>query len=55
MLDGVLELDVGGEHFRLEAGDCLVTRFGVPTAFRNPSARSAVRYAVIVSHGGTRP
>lgn len=54
VLDGVLELEVGGEAFRLEAGDCLVMRFGVPVAFRNPSARR-VRYAVIVSHGGARP
>lgn len=54
VLDGVLELEVGGEAFRLEAGDCLVMRFGVPVAFRNPSARP-VRYAVIVSHGRARP
>lgn len=54
VLDGVLELEVGGEAFRLEAGDCLVMRFGVPVAFRNPSARP-VRYAVVVSHGRARP
>jgi transcriptional regulator with XRE-family HTH domain len=54
VLDGTLELEVGGEAFRLETGDCLVVRFGVPVAFRNPSARP-VRYAVIISHGGTRP
>ena len=56
VLDGTLELEVGGEAFRLEAGDCFVMRFGVPVAFRNPSPRSAVRYAVVVSHAGaTRP
>ena len=53
VLDGTLELDVGGEAFRLETGDCLVMRFGRPVAFRNPSARP-VRYAVIVGRGGAR-
>lgn len=55
VLDGVLELEVGGEAHRLEAGDCLVMRFGRPVAFRNPTGRP-VRYAVIVSrHGEARP
>ena len=54
VLDGTLELEVGGEAHRLETGDCLVMRFGVPVEFRNPSARP-VRYAVIIGHGGTRP
>ena len=54
VLDGTLALEVGGEAFRLEKGDCLVMRFGVPVVFRNPSPRP-VRYAVIVSHGGARP
>ena len=54
VLDGTLELDVAGEAFRLEAGDCLMMRFGQPVAFRNPTARP-VRYAVIISTGAARP
>ena len=54
MLDGALELEVGDEAFRLEAGDCLVMRFGRPVLFRNPTARP-VRYAVVTGHGGARP
>lgn len=54
VLDGTLELEVGGEAFRLEAGDCLMMRFGRPTLFRNATARP-VRYAVIISHEAGRP
>lgn len=54
VLDGVLEIELGGEAFRLDTGDCLVMRFGVPVVFRNPSGR-AVRYAVIISRGAARP
>ncbi len=54
VLDGTLELDVAGEAFRLEAGDCLMMRFGQPVAFRNPTERP-VRYAVIISTGAARP
>ncbi len=53
VLDGTLELDVAGEVFRLEAGDCLMMHFGQPLVFRNPTAR-AVRYAVIISMGAVR-
>lgn len=53
VLDGTLELDVAGEMFRLEAGDCLMMRFGQPVAFRNSTARP-VRYAVIISTGAAR-
>jgi len=54
VLDGTLELELGDESFRLEAGDCLVMRFGLPVRFRNPEARP-VRYAVIIGHGAPRP
>ncbi len=47
-LDGVLELDLGGEAVRLEPGDCFFMRFGKPIQFRNPSPRP-IRYAVILS------
>ena len=54
VLDGTLDLDLGGEAFRLQPGDCLHMRFGRPIRFHNPAAQP-VRYAVIISQGGTRP
>ena len=53
VLDGTLELEVAGEAFRLETGDCLMMRFGQPLVFRNPTARP-VRYAVVIGTGGAR-
>ncbi len=53
VLDGILELALGEDVFRLEEGDCLWMRFDRPITFRNPVAQ-LVRYAVIVSHGSTR-
>lgn len=54
VLDGALELSLGGNAFQLEQGDCLWMRFDQPITFRNVTARS-VRYAVLVSHGAARP
>jgi transcriptional regulator with XRE-family HTH domain len=54
VLDGTLELTIGDDAFRLEAGDCLMMRFGRPITFRNPTRR-AIRYAVILCHGAARP
>ena len=54
VLDGSLDLQLGQELFQLETGDCLMMRFDRPILFRNPTDQT-VRYAVIVSHGGTRP
>jgi transcriptional regulator with XRE-family HTH domain len=51
VFDGTLEVSVGADSFRLHSGDCLLMRFGQPTVMRNPTGR-AVRYAVIVHHGG---
>jgi transcriptional regulator with XRE-family HTH domain len=48
LLDGVLELQLGGETIRLETGDCFYMRFGHPVRFRNPTSRPT-RYAVILS------
>ncbi len=53
VLDGTLELELGHEAFRLEAGDCLMMRFGQPIRFHNLTDRP-IRYAVIVSHGAGR-
>ena len=54
VLDGTLELQVGGDGYRLEAGDCLAMRLDQPITFRNPAPRP-VRYAVVISHGAKRP
>ena len=54
VLDGTLELQLGGESFRLETGDCLMMRFDRPILFRNPTERP-IRYAVIINQGTTRP
>jgi transcriptional regulator with XRE-family HTH domain len=53
VLSGTLEMELGGELFRLETGDCLFMRFDRPVLFRNPTKR-ATRYAVIIGHGGAR-
>jgi transcriptional regulator with XRE-family HTH domain len=48
VLDGVLELTLGEEAFRLAAGDCLAMGFDRPVRFRNPAERP-LRYAVVIS------
>lgn len=53
VLSGTLEMELGGELFRLETGDCLFRRFDRPVLFRNPTKR-VTRYVVIVGHGGAR-
>jgi transcriptional regulator with XRE-family HTH domain len=50
VLDGTLEMDIGGETFRLANGDCLMMHLGQPLVFRNPTRRQ-VRYAVILNRG----
>jgi len=50
VLDGTLEMDVGGETYRLGAGDCLAMHLGQPLVFRNRTRRQ-VRYAVILNRG----
>jgi transcriptional regulator with XRE-family HTH domain len=50
VLDGTLEMDVGGESYRLGNGDCLTMHLGQPLVFRNPTRRQ-VRYAVILNRG----
>ncbi len=54
VLDGTLEVALGDDTFRLDAGDCLLMRFDRPVTFRNPTRR-AIRYAVVISHGSARP
>lgn len=48
VLDGVVEVTSGDEHFRLEAGDCLAMRLDRNNGFRNPG-RKAARYIVAIA------
>jgi hypothetical protein len=48
VLEGRLELAVGGATHRLDAGDCLAMRLEGPVAFRNPADRDA-RYLVALA------
>jgi len=48
VLDGVIELTLGEETYRLERGDCLAMRLGPPISFHNPGAGPA-RYLVALT------
>ena len=48
VLEGSIEVSVGEEQFRLEAGDCLAMVLDRPTAYRNPG-RKAARYLVAIT------
>ena len=48
MIDGVMELSVGAETWRLEAGDCLAMQLDQPIVFRNPTRKPA-RYLVALA------
>jgi transcriptional regulator with XRE-family HTH domain len=45
MLEGSMEITVGDDRWRLEAGDCLAMRLDRPIAYRNPTRKRA-RYLV---------
>jgi len=47
ILDGELEVDVGGKRYLLEKGDCLWHRAEVPHTMRNPGKKLA-RYFVVI-------
>lgn len=52
-LDGEMEVSVGGETHRLQAGDCLAVVVDKPITFRN-STRKPARYAVVLTHKSMR-
>jgi len=52
VLEGCIELSVGDERFRLEAGDCLALQLDRPTAFHNPGRRRARYLVAIASDAG---
>ena len=45
MIDGAMEISIGGQAWRLEAGDCIAMRLDEPIVYRNPTRRPA-RYLV---------
>jgi mannose-6-phosphate isomerase-like protein (cupin superfamily) len=45
MIDGVMEMTVGDQHWRLETGDCLAMRLDRSIVYHNPGAAPA-RYLV---------
>ena len=53
VLDGTLEMELGGQTVRLAQGDCLKMHLDQPIVFRNPTRRQ-VRYAVILERGAGR-
>lgn len=48
MIEGVMELTVGGTRWRLEAGDCLAMTLDEPIVYRNPGS-SPARYLVALA------
>jgi transcriptional regulator with XRE-family HTH domain len=48
VLEGAIDVAVGGERHRLRQGDCLAMQLDRPTMFHNPTRRPA-RYAVVMA------
>ena len=48
VIDGAIELTVGDDVWRLDAGDCLAMRLDRPIAYRNPGRKPA-RYLVALA------
>lgn len=48
VIEGEMDVTVGGECYRLRAGDCLAMQVDRPTMFHNRT-RSPVRYAVVIT------
>lgn len=48
VLEGTIEVTVGDEHYRLDAGDCLAHALDRPMAYHNPTRKTA-RYAVVIT------
>lgn len=51
MLEGAMDVTVGGERHELHEGDCLGMRLDKPTMFHNPKRKPA-RYAVVIASRG---
>ena len=48
VLDGVIDITLGGQRYRLREGDCLAMQLDRPTMFHNPTRKHA-RYAVVTA------
>lgn len=48
MIEGEMEVTVGADKWRLEAGDCLAMRLDSPIVYRNP-AKQPARYLVAIA------
>jgi transcriptional regulator with XRE-family HTH domain len=48
VLEGAIDITLGGERHRLREGDCLAMRLDRPTMFHNPTRKPA-RYAVVIA------
>lgn len=49
MIEGVMEMTVDGQRWRLEAGDCLAMRLDCPIVFFNPTRKPARYLVALVS------
>lgn len=49
VLEGCIELGIGAQSWRLEAGDCVAMQLDGPTRFRNPTRKPA-RYLVALAN-----
>lgn len=54
VIEGVIEVSVGDQRYRLAEGDCLAMRLDAPTVYRNPTKKPA-RYVVVLNQPATRP
>jgi transcriptional regulator with XRE-family HTH domain len=48
VLEGAIDVTLGGERHRLRQGDCLAMQLDRPTMFHNPT-RHPTRYAVVIA------
>jgi transcriptional regulator with XRE-family HTH domain len=48
VLEGTIDVTLGGERHRLHEGDCLAMQLDRPTMFHNPTRKPA-RYAVVIA------
>jgi transcriptional regulator with XRE-family HTH domain len=48
VLQGVIDVTLGGDRHRLREGDCMAMDLDVPTMFHNPTRKRA-RYAVVIA------
>lgn len=48
LLEGTMEVALGADRHRLNAGDCLAMRLDQPTVFHNPT-RTPARYVVVLA------